>query len=65
MVKVQKIAPYNFEFRKISVLSSQTDCYYTSIRFRIIHKQNYNHTKNSTFSTVFLHAMESLPLPKF
>ena len=29
MVKVQKIAPYNFEFRKISVLSSQTDCSFT------------------------------------
>ena len=28
MVKVQKIAPYNFEFRKISGLSSQTECYF-------------------------------------
>lgn len=29
MVKVQKIAPYNFEFREISVQNSQTDCYFS------------------------------------
>ena len=31
MVKVQKIAPYNFEFRKLSALSSQTKCKKTSV----------------------------------
>ena len=35
MVKVQKIAPYNFEFRKISVLSSQIDCSFTSAIDRV------------------------------
>ena len=35
MVKVQKIAPYNFEFRKISVLSSQIECQNTVDESRV------------------------------
>lgn len=42
MVKVQKIAPYNFEFRKISVLSSQIDCSITPV-YEYFYKKNPEH----------------------
>ena len=49
MAKVQKIAPYNLEFRKISVLSYQTDCFYTAGR-----KCNFTEKTDLLIFTLYL-----------